>query len=424
VNARDPVDVTTSESLARTAWLNQGPLADLLRVLNRDGEEARAVGGAVRDSLLGKEPAEIDVATTAAPPDVIQRVETAGFKAVPTGIDHGTVTVVIEGRPFEVTTLREDVETFGRKAKVRFGRDWKADAERRDFTINALSVSPDGRVHDYVGGLADLAARRVRFIGDPARRIVEDYLRILRFFRFHAAFGEGVPDAAGLHAAIAARDGLDMLSRERVRMELIKLVVAPHAVRTSAVMAEAGLLGRVLGGVPLLAGFSNMAKLEAALGLAADPVRRLGALAVQVAEDAERLWQRLRLSNAEHERLASMADAWWRVAPGTAPGSGRALLYRVGSQRFTDRVLLAWARSEDAAGDVAWHELATLPTRWRAPRFRLRAADFVRRGVAKGPQLGAALRAAEDAWIAADFPADKDALEGIAEAAIRTTRPA
>jgi poly(A) polymerase len=423
VSARDPVDVTTSESLARAPWLNQGPLADLLRLLNRDGEEARAVGGAVRDSLLGKEPAEIDVATTAAPPDVIRRVETAGFKAVPTGIDHGTVTVVIEGRPFEVTTLREDVETFGRKAKVRFGRDWKADAERRDFTINALSVSHDGRLHDYVGGLADLAARRVRFIGDPARRIAEDYLRILRFFRFHAVFGEGLPDVAGLHAAIAARDGLDMLSRERVRMELIKLVTAPHAVRTLAVMAEAGLLGRVLGGVPLLAGFSNMAKLEAALGLPADPVRRLGVLAVQVTEDAERLWRRLRLSNAEHERLASMADGWWRVAPPAEPGSGRALLYRVGSQGFTDRVLLAWARSERGAGDAAWHELATLPARWRAPTFRLSAADFVKRGVAKGPQLGAALRAAEEAWIAADFPADNDALDRIAEAAIRTTRP-
>ncbi len=424
MSARGPVDVTTSESLARAAWLNQGPLADLLRVLNRDGEEARAVGGAVRDSLLGKDPAEIDVATTAAPPDVIRRVETAGFKAVPTGIDHGTVTVVIEGRPFEVTTLREDVETFGRKAKVRFGRDWKADAERRDFTINALSVSADGRVHDYVGGLADLAARRVRFIGDPARRIAEDYLRILRFFRFHAAFGEGLPDAAGLHAAIAARDGLDMLSRERVRMELIKLVMASHAVRTLAVMAEAGLLGRVLGGVPLLASFSNMAKLEAALGLAADPVRRLGALAVQVVEDAERLWQRLRLANTEHERLASMADGWWRVAPAPEPGSGRALLYRLRAQQFTDRVLLAWARSQHGEDDAAWHELATLPARWRAPAFRLRAADFVKRGVPKGPQLGAALRAAEEAWIAADFPADNDALDEIAEAAIRTTRPA
>jgi poly(A) polymerase len=424
VSAREPAGATTIESLARAEWLKQGPLADLLTVLNRDGEEARAIGGAVRDSLLGKDPAEIDVATTALPPEVIRRVEAAGFKAVPTGIDHGTVTVVIDSHPFEVTTLREDVETFGRKAKVRFGRDWKADAERRDFTINALSVSPDGTVHDYVGGLADLAARRVRFIGDPAKRIAEDYLRILRFFRFHAAFGEGLPDAAGLRAAIAGRDGMEMLSRERVRMELIKLLIAPHAVRTLAVMAEAGLLSRVLGGVPLLAAFSNMTKIEAALGLAADPVRRLGALAVQVVEDAERLWQRLRLSNAEHQRLASMGDGWWRVAPTARADDGRALLYRLGPQRFTDRVLLAWARAEAGVADAAWHELAALPARWHAPAFPLKAADFVKRGVLKGPQLGAALRAAEDAWIVAGFPAAEDALGDIAEAAIRDTPPA
>ena len=195
-----------------------------------------------------------------------------------------------------------------------FGRDWKADAERRDFTINALSVSADGKIYDYVGGLADIAARRVRFIGDPSARIAEDYLRILRFFRFHACYGEGAPDAAGLHACIAARAGLDTLSRERVRMELLKLLLAPHATPTLAVMAEAGLLGTVLGGVPLLASFENMAKVEAAIGVEPDAVRRLGALGVVVMEDAERLSQRLRLSNAEFERLMAL-EYWWRVRP-------------------------------------------------------------------------------------------------------------
>ena len=195
---------------------------------------------------------------------------------MPTGIDHGTVTVVAEGRPFEVTTLREDVETFGRHATVRFGRDWKRDAERRDFTMNALFVSPNGTVHDYVGGLADLEKHHVRFIGDAAMRIAEDYLRILRFFRFHAYYGEGPPDAAGLHAAIVARAGLEQLSRERVRMELMKLLVAPRAVAALAVMAEAGLIGPVLGGVPHLASFANMAKVEAACGLSPDATRRLG----------------------------------------------------------------------------------------------------------------------------------------------------
>ena len=409
----------TTKNLAGATWLKDSPLARLLAVLDRDGEEARAIGGAVRDSLLGMTPGEIDVATTATPPEVIRRVQAAGYKAVPTGIDHGTVTVVVAGHPMEVTTLREDIETFGRKANVRFGRDWKADAERRDFTINALSVSADGTVHDYVGGLADLAAQRVRFIGDPATRIAEDFLRILRFFRFHARYGEGSPDAAGLHAAIVARDGLDLLSRERIRMELMKLLSAPRAVPTLAVMAEAGILGKVLGGVPLLVSMSNMAKLEAALGLEPDPVRRLGALSVFVAEDAERLRQRLRLFNTEHERLAAMADAWWRVAPSAAAQGGRALLYRLGPAQFTDRVLLAWSRSPDAAADSAWRELATLPQRWTAPAFPLKAADLLKRGVPKGPRLGAALRAAETAWMAQDFPLDAEALREIAEQVVK-----
>src|SRR5215467_13409433 len=186
----------------------------------------------------------------------------AAWKTVPTGIEHGTVTVLIGGKPFEVTTLRRDVETYGRKAKVVFGRDWVADAMRRDFTINALSLSADGQLHDYVGGLADLTARRVRFIGDPAQRIAEDYLRILRFFRFHAAYAHGAPDPAGLHACIVARNGLRSLSRERVRAELMKLLVAPFAVPTLAVMAEAGFAPLLLGGVPLLASFANMIKVE------------------------------------------------------------------------------------------------------------------------------------------------------------------
>jgi poly(A) polymerase len=328
---------------------------------------------------------------------------------------------VVAGRPFEVTTLREDVETFGRHANVSFGRDWKADAERRDFTINALSLSADGRVHDYVGGLDDLAARRVRFIGDANKRIAEDYLRILRFFRFHAAYGHGAPDAEGLHACILARSGLDQLSRERVRMELIKLLVAPHAVPTLALMTETGILVTVLGGVPYLASFANLAKLETEMGAAADPVRRLGALGVAVVEDADRLLARLRLANAEHARLSSIGDRWWRVLPGNGPGNdheARTLLYRLGPERFTDRVLVAWSRSPASAADDAWHAHATLPARWIVPVFPIRAADFLKRGVEKGPALGAALDAAEAAWVAADFPSDVISIEAIADAAI------
>jgi poly(A) polymerase len=413
-------DGRTDRKLADAAWLASGPLPRLLGVLDRDGEEARVVGGAVRNALLGLGAHEIDVATTAVPEEVVRRVQAAGFKAVPTGIEHGTVTVVADKIPFEVTTLRRDVETYGRHAKVAFGRDWQADAERRDFTINAFSARVDGTVYDYVGGLADLEARRVRFIGDPKQRIEEDYLRILRFFRFHAAYGTSDhPDRDGLDACIAGREGLAQLSRERVRMEVMKLMVAPHAVPTMIAMNDAGLTLRVLGGVSYLASFENMAKVEVAIGAAADSVRRLGALGVWVAEDAERLWQKLRLTNHEHARLVSMAEGWWRMSPVLSEQAQRVLLYRLGPLHFTDHALLGWARSDATAHDVGWHSLATLPQRWSAPAFPLKAADLMQRGVDKGPALGAAMRAAEDAWIAAGFPEGAAALAAIADAATR-----
>ncbi len=410
----------TSRSSASPPGLSTGALPRLLGVLDGNGEEARVVGGAVRNALIGLTVEEIDVATTAVPEEVVKRVAAAGFKPVPTGIEHGTITVVIDKHPFEVTTLRRDVETYGRHAKVAFGRDWRTDAERRDFTINALSATRDGAVYDYVGGLADLAARRVRFIGDPAKRIAEDYLRILRFFRFHAAYGTSDhPDAEGLAACIAGRDGLAQLSRERVRMEMMKLLVATHAVPTLISMTDAGLLLRVLGGVSYLGAFENMAKAEAAIGAKPDPARRLGALGVMVVEDAERLWQKLRLTNHEHERLASMAEGWRRISPAFGEQGGRALLYRLGPEPFTDHALLGWARSQASANDADWHALASLPQRWSAPAFPFKAADFIKRGVEKGPALGAALAAAETAWIEAGFPGDKPALNLIADTAAK-----
>jgi poly(A) polymerase len=414
-------DTGGTERRIDAQWLRSGPPARVLDILKRDGEEARVVGGAVRNTLLGLPPGDIiDIATTALPAEVIRRVEAAGLKAVPTGLDHGTVTVVVDGKPVEVTTLREDVETFGRKANVRFGRDWRADAERRDFTMNALFADADGIVYDYVGGLDDLAARRVRFIGNPATRIAEDYLRILRFFRFHAAYGSGTPDADALHACIAGRAGLEHLSRERVRMELLKLIVAEGAVPALIAMADAGLLVMVLGGVPQVPHLAKMAEIEAALGLAADPVRRLGALAVQITEDADRLFERLRLTNIEHARLISMGEGWWRPSSAMEEQGARALLYRLGPEWFGDRVLLAWTRSADTADDVAWRRLASLPQRWTVPAFPLKAADLMKRGVAKGPALGTALRLAEEAWIAHGFPADASTIAGIAEEAARS----
>src|SRR6201997_1826431 len=224
--------------LDNAPWLTSGPTARVLELLNGNGEEARVVGGAVRNALLKIPTGDIDVATTALPEEVLRRAKAAGIKSVPTGIEHGTVTLVADGQPFEVTTLREDTETFGRKAKVAFGRDWVGDAHRRDFTINALSADLDGVVHDYVGGLADIAERRVRFIGDPKQRIEEDYLRILRFFRIHAAFGAGEVDRKGYLACIGARAGLASLSAERVRMEVVKLLVADGAVGAVMAMAD------------------------------------------------------------------------------------------------------------------------------------------------------------------------------------------
>jgi poly(A) polymerase len=381
------------------SWLKSGAAARVLNLLNGDGEEARVVGGAVRNALLNIPIGDVDIATTAVPEEVIRRARAAGIKSVPTGVEHGTVTLVIDSHPFEVTTLREDTETFGRKAKVAFGRDWERDAERRDFTINGLSVDAAGRVHDYVGGLDDIAARRVRFIGDPNQRISEDYLRILRFFRIHAAYGAGEPDRPGYLACINARAGLVTLSAERVRLEMLKLMVADF------------------GGVAYPGPFSAMISIERALGLAPDPVRRLGALAVAVTEDAKRLSTRLRLTNAETKALDSMGHRWWRLG-GMNEDTARRRLYRLGEDRYRDRLLLAWARSGDDSSSASWRQLATLPDRWVAPKFPLKASDFIARGIAQGPLLGQVLGLAEDAWLAANFPLDESALKAIADQAV------
>jgi poly(A) polymerase len=403
-------------------WLKSGSVTRVLELLNADGEEARVVGGAVRNALLNIQTGDIDIATTALPEEVIRRAKAAGIKSVPTGIEHGTVTLVIDAHPFEVTTLREDTETFGRKAKVAFGRDWAGDAHRRDFTINALSVGADGIVHDYVGGLTDIAARRVRFIGDAEQRIAEDYLRVLRFFRIHAAFGAGEVDRAGYLACIGARTGLATLSAERVRMELLKLLVADGAIGAVVAMADGGLLLPILGGIGYTGPFAVMIAAERLLDLKPDPIRRLAALAVAVTEDARRLAARLRLTNAETRALDSMGHRWWRLA-GMDEARARRRLYRLGEDRYRDRLLLAWARAGSDADPAPWRELALLPQRWSAPKFPLKAADFIARGIAEGPALGHVLTLAEDAWLAADFPLDEPTLSAIADQTVaRFTR--
>src|SRR6202008_1172199 len=285
---------------------------------------------------------------------------------------HGTVTLVVDRQPFEVTTLREDTETYGRKAKVAFGRDWVRDAERRDFTINGLSADAQGVVHDYVGGLADIAARRVRFIGDPDQRIAEDYLRILRFFRIHAAFGVGEPDRDGYLACIRGRAGLAHLSAERVRMEMLKLLVAGGASSAVLAMVDAGLLQALIGGVAYAGPLSAMIAIEGELGLPASSTRRLAALTVAVTEDARRVATRLRLSNAEAKALDSMGHRWWRLA-GLDEAAAKRRLYCLGPDAYRDRLLLAWARA-GGADTAAWRQVADLPRRWSAPKFPLKAA--------------------------------------------------
>ena len=377
------------------------------------------VGGAVRNTLLALPHGDIDIATTAVPQEVMRRAEAAGFKAVPTGIDHGTVTVVIGGRPFEVTTLREDVETFGRHATVKFGRDWKRDAERRDFTMNALFVSADGTVHDFVGGLADLEKRHVRFIGDAATRIAEDYLRILRFFRFHAYYGEGAPDADGLHAAIQARAGLDQLSRERVRMELIKLLVAPRA---GAGACRDGGDGPARRGARRRAAARELCQHGEGGGGDASlrPTRRAGS--------ARSMCGSSKMpsgcgSGCGCRMPSARGSPRWRhlvarVAGDGRRGSARTDLSRSAPTISPTRALLAWSRSEASAHDAAWRDLATLPSAGARRRSRLRAADFIARGMEKGPVLGSALARSEEMWIRDGFPMERKALDRIVNEAL------
>ena len=349
---------------------------------------------------------DIDFATTATPDAVTRRAEAAGIKVVPTGLEHGTVTLVIRGSPYEVTTLREDVATDGRRAVVRFGRDWQADAERRDFTVNALSVDRQGFVHDPVGGYADLLACRVRFIGDPDLRIAEDRLRGLRLFRFHAEFGRGGLEPAALSAALRARDGLRELSAERIGQEMRRLVVAPRSVETVALMQESGILPIVLGGIGYLGPVARLAAFEASVGSAPSFARRLAALGARVAEDVQRLSERLRLTNVERDRMLVGLAAVPAFSSLPDARSARRLIYRLGPQTFGDALALAVAWGGAEPTDSAWHDLYRFPDGWQAPTFPLGGRDVISQGRPHGPAVGALLRAVEAWWIERDFVPD------------------
>ncbi len=400
-------------------FLAQPGLARLLLALDGNGQETRVVGGAVRNLLLGEPASDIDLATTALPDETIRRGRAAGFKAVPTGIEHGTVTLVADGASFEVTTLRRDVETDGRRAKVVFGRDFVADALRRDFTINALGLGHDGKLHDYSGGLDDLAQRRVRFIGDAAARIREDYLRILRFFRFHARYGAGEPDAQGLRACIAGREGLAGLSRERVRAELLKLLVAPGVIATIRAMAGAGLLMPVIGGVPYLSRFAAIAGDD---GAGVYPAFRLAALAVAVGEDALRLRERLRLSNEEFDRIERLARAQEGLG-GRAHLPDLAALRHVAHGAGDDAAAAALVLLNATAGSENWDEVQRLIGELgRTPRFEPTGKDVVGLGIPPGPRVGQVLEAARQNWIEAGCPAGADEQVEFIKAALAAAR--
>jgi poly(A) polymerase len=401
--------------------LADGRLQRLLEVLDGGGEETRVVGGAVRNALLGLPVKDIDLTTTALPEATQARARKAGFKVVPTGIAHGTLTVIVEGAPFEVTTLREDVETDGRHAVVRYGRDFAADALRRDFTINALSVRRDGEVFDYSCGLDDLAARRVRFIGEARQRIREDYLRILRFFRFFAEYAEGAIDGEGLHAAISERRGLARLSRERVRMEFLRLMGAPRVVETAGILVHSGLLDRIT------AGIGDLGRLARVVAHApADPVLRLAAFDVKTARDAERLGERLRLSNAEHARLEGYAGALAALKSLDVPLDPLALRRLVadhGIPAISDAAYALAGEPRPILTPEAQLALAAYRTGdARAPVMPLQGRDLLAAGFTKGPEVGAALAHARTAWMAggcAEGEGEQERLLGVVGATAR-----
>ena len=400
----NPPAATALPSLAAADWLQSPDTQAVLSPLARAGFEARVVGGAVRNALLGRPVKDVDIATTATPQKIIAATKAAGLKAMETGIAHGTITVVSNHKPFEVTTLRRDVATDGRRARVAFTADWSADASRRDFTINALYCDADGMVHDPLGGYGDIQEHRVRFIGDAADRIREDYLRILRFFRFTAEYSDGVPDAVGLAACIALKDGIKRLSGERRRMELLRILPAARAPAIVAVLHDTGILPLALGSQGDASLLSRVAALERANHGGPDAVLRLGAIGLAKPGDAEVLRQSLKLSSNDAERLARMALPDRAYDPATSELEAKAIIYRHGEQAFRDGVVLTWARSEAHLDDPDWIARLTLAQRWQPPDLPIRGADILALGVAPGPDVGRILSAFEDWWIAADFP--------------------
>lgn len=400
-------------------WFQDKGLQALMSALNRDGGEVRIVGGAVRNALLGEPVNDIDLATTHVPTETIRLATLAGFKPVPTGIEHGTITVVVHGTPFEVTSLRQDVETDGRHAKVVFGTDWKADALRRDFTINALYATADGSIIDDVDGLADIASRTLRFIGEAEQRIREDYLRILRFFRFFAWYGSGRPETEGLKASARLKDGLLHLSAERVWSELKKLLSARDPGRALLWMRQSGVLSLILPesekwGIDAI---PALIRAEQDLGWAIDPLLRLQAIIPPDPARMPALAERLRMSNGERDRLIAWATAE-PVKSELSPLALQKIIYRTGQNAVIDRLKLAYAAARGEAmtdSDALlragkFSQLYDVASRFAVPKLPVSGQDLMDRGFVKGPDIGTALRKLETRWIESGFSLDADAL--------------
>jgi len=408
----------STERLDPQPWMIAAETVAVMAALSSAGGEARFVGGCVRDALLGRPVRDIDIATHEPPERVMNLLARAGIKAIPTGIKHGTVTAVTGGRHFEITTLRRDVETYGRHAKVEYTDDWEADAARRDFTMNALFCSADGTIYDPFGGLDDLRAQRVRFVGDPEARIREDVLRLLRFFRFHAHYGKPPPDPAALAACRGLAHLLPTLSGERICGETLKLLSAPQPADVVDLMRETGVLAHFLPEATRIDRLRALVTVEGAaprdLVPRADPLRRLAALLDGSEASALAVATRLRFSNSERERLIGLAgDA--EASPDLDAPARRRLVYRLGPARYRDRALIAWAASVaggaamDRRATEAWTDLLRAGAEWVAPRFPLKGRDAVKLGVPPGPAVGRLMATLEDWWIAGDFQADRAA---------------
>ncbi|HEV7369688.1 CCA tRNA nucleotidyltransferase [Arenibaculum sp.] len=393
--------------LALPPALSAAAVGRVLDALARGGAEVRFVGGCVRDAILGRPVRDVDLATDALPQGVMALLRAAGIGVVPTGVAHGTVTAVVDGTPVEVTTLRRDVETDGRRAVVDFTDDWREDAARRDFTMNALSLSPDGTVHDFFGGIADARAGRVLFVGDPEARIREDVLRILRFFRFQAHYGRGAPDAAALAACRRLAPLLPRLSGERVRAELLRLLEAPDPAPVWRLMADEGVLARLLPEAADLGRLDALAGLERAGGAAPDPLRRLAALLPGSAAAALDVAARLRLSNRERDRLVLLAEPPLAVDPSSPDRGNRRALHRLGAAHFADLVLLEAAARR--LGRAAIEPALAAAAAWRPVSFPLAGRDLQARGVPPGTGMGRLLKELEAWWEDRDYRPDRAA---------------